>query len=151
MRDRRLLLASRQGVELLRYSGLGCGGRSQGAVGDRPSGGLQAPAQNCATEGGRSRCEGFGGAKTEQKNINWNSASLIRILYMYMRWGPLESGARGGRPSRPPSGPGLTGGNLNVLGENSAPRYFQVFFLEEIIALLTGFRPPGLSNCQKNQ
>ena len=39
MRDRRLLLASRQGVELLRYSGLRCGGRSQGAVGDRPSGG----------------------------------------------------------------------------------------------------------------
>jgi len=33
--------------------------------------------------------------------------SLICILYVYLGWGPLERGARGGRPSRPPPGPGL--------------------------------------------
>jgi len=74
------------------------------------------------------RCdrEDFGGPHARQKRSIGILIvlSLIRILYVYLGWGPLERGALGGRPSRPPPGPGLrarvrpepSGGRRRALG-----------------------------------
>jgi len=83
---------------------VGVGRRAPSAIGRR-AGGFRPPGFGAEVGTALRKAEGrearVSAVLTRRKNVDWNSASLIRILYMYMGWGSLESGARGGRPSPP--------------------------------------------------